>query len=383
MRHRWEIPSSRFSSQCSSELPKAAAPTALAVAVVFSNTHQNDQAKSDTIVAVVSGLTDGGLLIWTLKPSALRNATTMLSGEVRRSPAVHAGPVTSIVVGRSIPIPVMEPGFWLTLFTASVDRTIKQWHVILNQREITANSVVRTIYGNSSAITSMALFPKSGNRHIVSGCSDGSLTLWTAQPTITGPASHTPDAPLRYPAYDRATTLVGASRKATSWVASMAVHEGDVVKSIFCGMSNGHVQVVEVDSRGDRVSSSRDAEALSSPIRKLLLLSDCGGGLDMIDNNTLFAIGDSYSIVGLNPSSLERMITLDIPHQVLSSSSRLKRPAVEARDSGCVMASFKGQASSLLLGASEDGFCVYDVVNGCTVQCDTAGLPLGEGVDPR
>ncbi|EER09353.1 hypothetical protein Pmar_PMAR011172 [Perkinsus marinus ATCC 50983] len=45
------------------------------------------------------------------------------------------------------------------------------------------------------------------------------------------------------------------------------------------------------------------------------------------------------------------------------------------------MASFKGQASSLLLGASEDGFCVYDVVNGCTVQCDTAGLPLGAMVD--
>ncbi|KAF4736377.1 hypothetical protein FOZ63_001097, partial [Perkinsus olseni] len=357
--------------------PASVIPTCLALALV-PNTHQSD-ARSSEIIAVISGLSDGGILVWSLRPSSLNATNLSTPDKVCRSPAMHAGPITSIVVGDSIPAPVMDPGFWLTLFTASVDRTIKQWHANLSQSDISVDSVVRTIYGNSSAVTCMALFPRSRNRHLVSGCSDGSLTLWTATRVPDAPAGHRLDAGLRYPAYERTSTLLWPSKGATSWVTSLAVHDGDT-GTVFCGVSSGWVKVFELGSGEGPASPCRETRVSDSPIRRLVL-SASSEGSSLNSGDTLFALSCSYTVVGLDPETLGKILALEVPHNLVScsrSSSNLL--PVERRDSGCVMDCSGGEAR-LFLGASQDGFCLYDTVKGCQVQCDTEAPPLGPMVD--
>ncbi|KAF4703130.1 hypothetical protein FOZ62_005984 [Perkinsus olseni] len=357
--------------------PASVIPTCLALALV-PNTHRSD-ARSSEIIAVISGLSDGGILVWSLRPSSLAAPNLSTPDKVFRSPAVHAGPITSIVVGDSIPAPVMDPGFWLTLFTTSVDRTIKQWHANLSQSDISVDSVVRTIYGNSSAVTCMALFPRSRNRHLVSGCSDGSLTLWTATRVPDAPAGHALDAGLRYPAYERTSTLLWPSKGATSWVMSLAVQDGDT-GTVFCGLSSGWVKVFELGSGEGPASTCREKRVSDSPIRRLVL-SASSEGSSMNNCDTLFALSSSYSVVGLDLETLGKIFALEVPHNVVScsrSSSNLL--PVERRDSGCVMA-WSGGEARLLLGASQDGLCLFDTVKGCQVQCDTEGPLLGPMVD--
>ncbi|KAF4729832.1 hypothetical protein FOZ63_010785, partial [Perkinsus olseni] len=170
---------------------------------------------------------------------------------------------------------------------------------------------------------------------------DGSLTLWTATQVPDVPAGHRLDAGLRYPAYERNSTLLWPSKGATSWVTSLAVQDGDT-GTVFCGLSSGWVKVFELGSGEGPTSPCRETRVSDSPIRRLVL-SASSEGSSLNSGDTLFALPSSYTVVGLDPETLGKILALEVPHN--------------------------------------DGFCLYDTTKGCQVQCDTEAPPLGPMVD--
>ncbi|KAF4653840.1 hypothetical protein FOL47_010273 [Perkinsus chesapeaki] len=366
--HRGTLPDSSPS--------KSDTPTCLTVALV-PHTHLTE-GNCSGIVALISGHTGGGIIIWTIRPSVVSSPSLVSIERVLRSCPAHKGPVTAVLLGSDIFHTAVEPGFWVTIFTASIDGTIKQWHFDLMKTGIPDTAVVRTIYCSSCSITCIARFPSLRNKYLVSGSSDGSVALWTAEREV---AESKVSSVLLYPPYEHAGCVMKGSREGTSWVTGVAVLDGEI-PAIISGDSSGWIKTFQLNSDMKGAEIWKKTRVCEASIRKLLLVSstDCSsvGAEDLI-----LVLCGSYRVTGLDLTTLERLFTFDIPYHHDISSARTPPPSTPHNAVSCVMA-WSGPKSRLVLGASLDGLSVYDTSKSCGIDCgfeDGSSLgPLAEAV---
>lgn len=175
-----------------------------------------DEEKRDKLARAVVGLSDGSILLWSLRERGNKDKPLVFKE--------HQGAVQCMIW-----VDDFAPGG--LLFTGSADRTIKVWDV---SGECTS-PCVSTLHGHGGTILSMCY----GHGMLLSSSTDGSVLLWKPDPLRQL---------LRYPAFVLRQRL-GDSKSASRvqrenrcWVNALSIREGESF-SVFAGDSEGNLTI--------------------------------------------------------------------------------------------------------------------------------------------